>query len=367
MVAPHRPSALALALIFFFPAVFAGVTNLTIDDTNSTFFDFVDNTNANPPSWAEIVPGDPCLYCSAQPQTTQIYNQTWHDGSVGSEGSAVYIYGIDLADPGNISFTMGDDTTFHYYTGAEQFVFRALFFEAENLGESVSHTVSWVINKSAFNGTTGLFDYAVITVQESTTSTATTSSRVVPTRSSASSTSKKSKTGAIVGALVGVIGGLTVLAAIILLVRRKRPTSAISEDSGPRVRRVRGNYVVQSFAESAPPPSQAPPASLDTIDAMTLATTAPVSRKTLDVGWTEPDRSMVSMGSNTSPVVTLPRDLDISALAPTVSTMTASAREQFLEDRIAIMEAHVSQHLPPPYVRTSRGICLRRLAPSMYN
>ncbi|KAJ7870172.1 hypothetical protein B0H14DRAFT_3576031 [Mycena olivaceomarginata] len=145
--------------------------------------------------------------------------------------------------------------------------------------------------------------------------------------------SKKSKTGAIVGALVGVIGGLTVLAAIILLLRRKRPTSAISEDSGPRVRRVRGNYVVQSFAESAPPPSQAPPASLDTIDAMTLATTAPVSRKT------QPDRSMVSMGSNTSPVVTLPRDLDISALAPTVSTMTASAREQFLEDRIAIMEA----------------------------
>ncbi|KAJ7892305.1 hypothetical protein B0H14DRAFT_2560359 [Mycena olivaceomarginata] len=119
--------------------------------------------------------------------------------------------------------------------GAEQFVFRALFFEAENLAESVSHTVSWVINKSALNGTTGLFDYAVITVQESTTSTA----------------SKKSKTGAIVGALVGVIGGLTVLAAIILilLLRRKRPTSAISEDSGPRVRRVRGNYVVQSFAE----------------------------------------------------------------------------------------------------------------------
>lgn len=67
---------------------------------------------------------------------------------------------------------MGDDTTFHYYTGAEQFVFRALFFEAENLAESVSHTVSWVINKSALNGTTGLFDYAVITVQESTTSTA---------------------------------------------------------------------------------------------------------------------------------------------------------------------------------------------------
>ncbi|KAJ7844010.1 hypothetical protein B0H14DRAFT_2585434 [Mycena olivaceomarginata] len=236
--------------------------------------------------------------------------------------------------------SMGDDTTFHYYTGAEQFVFRALFFEAENLAESVSHTVSWVINKSALNGTTGLFDYAVITVQESTTSTA----------------SKKSKTGAIVGALVGVIGGLTVLAAIILLLRRKRPTSAISEDSGPRVRRVRGNYVVQSFAESAPPPPQAPPASLDTIDAMTLATTTPVSRKTLDVGWTEPDRSMVSMGSNTSPVVTLPRDLDISALAPTVSTMTASAREQFLEDRIAIMEAHVIQHLPPPYVPPAQSV-----------
>ncbi|KAJ7844591.1 hypothetical protein B0H14DRAFT_3455449 [Mycena olivaceomarginata] len=45
---------------------------------------------------------------------------------------------------------MGDDTTFHYYTGTEQFVFRALFFEAENLAESVSHTVSWVINKREY-------------------------------------------------------------------------------------------------------------------------------------------------------------------------------------------------------------------------
>jgi hypothetical protein len=40
----------------------------------------------------------------------------------------------------------------------------------------------------------------------------------------------------------------------------------------------------------------------------------------------------------------------MSTLAPTVSTMTGSAREQFLEDRLAILEAHMNQHLPPPYV-----------------
>jgi hypothetical protein len=62
---------------------------LTVDDTNTTFFNFID-ADVNPPSWAAISPGDPCAYCSAQPQTVSIYDQTWHDGSVGSAGSFTF-------------------------------------------------------------------------------------------------------------------------------------------------------------------------------------------------------------------------------------------------------------------------------------
>jgi hypothetical protein len=132
----------------------AAFINLTIDDTNSTFFSFTD-ADRNPPSWAAITPSAPCVYCSAKPKTDRIHNQTWHDGGVGSAGSftfqgayrfglsscrsnglpgsAVYIYGIDLATPGNISFTMDDDTTIRYYNGTQQFVFDALFFMAADL------------------------------------------------------------------------------------------------------------------------------------------------------------------------------------------------------------------------------------------
>jgi hypothetical protein len=80
----------------------------------------------------------------------------------------VYIYGIDLADPANISFTMDNtNKSFHYYNGTQQFVFDALFFSAQNLAQGAKHTFSWVINESKTNGTTGLFDYAVVTVEES--------------------------------------------------------------------------------------------------------------------------------------------------------------------------------------------------------
>jgi hypothetical protein len=83
----------------------------------------------------------------------------------------MYIYGIDLENPANIPFALdGVNTSFHYYAGTEQFVVNQLFFSAKNLEESVNHTVSWVLNKSKTDGTTGLFDYAVITVEEAASS-----------------------------------------------------------------------------------------------------------------------------------------------------------------------------------------------------
>ncbi|KAJ7858873.1 hypothetical protein B0H13DRAFT_1901685 [Mycena leptocephala] len=56
-----------------------------------------------------------------------------------------------------------------YYTGFAQFVFKSqLFFSTTALAPSANHTVSWVLHATETNGTTGLFDYAVITVVEST-------------------------------------------------------------------------------------------------------------------------------------------------------------------------------------------------------
>ncbi|KAJ7887248.1 hypothetical protein B0H14DRAFT_1274354 [Mycena olivaceomarginata] len=340
-----RPSALFLPLAFLIPtSVFAVLTNLTVDDTNTTFFNFID-ADVNPPSWAAISPGDPCAYCSAQPQTLSIYDQTWHDGSVGSagsftfQGSAVYIYGIDLADPANISFTMDNtNKSFHYYNGTQQFVFDALFFSAQNLAQGAKHTVSWVINESKTNGTTGLFDYTVVTVEES----AAPSSSAVPNQESATRTSKKSKAGVIAGAVVASIGGLILIGGIVfVLLRRRRKTAA--DDAAATTPQT---YDIQPFAEAA---SEAHPSSFFYSSAAAATTTGQTESKTnaVDIGWSDPTRP-ASM--TTSPTTTLPRDPEMSTLAPTVSTMTGSAREQFLEDRLAILEAHMNQHLPPPYV-----------------
>jgi hypothetical protein len=90
----------------------------------------------------------------------------------------VYIYGIDLTNPANISFSLdGTFSSFHYYAGSAQFTFNALFFSATDLSEgNGNHTVSWVLHATKMNGTTGLFDYAVITTAQAS------SSCVVPSR-----------------------------------------------------------------------------------------------------------------------------------------------------------------------------------------
>ncbi|KAJ6564008.1 hypothetical protein B0H19DRAFT_1258525 [Mycena capillaripes] len=392
-------SLLALPfLLLLTPFVHAALTNLTIDDTNSTYFTFTD-ADSNPPSWAAITPGAPCVYCSAQPPTDRIHNQTWHDGSVGSAGSftfqgatpplapspvhrarccirihssqwpgsAVYIYGIDLASPANISFILDDSPIpqFHYHNGTQQFVFDALFFAASNLSSfeedgGVNHTVSWVLDKSRLNGTTGLFDYAIVTVEESTI--APSPSNAVPNQGSTSKTRSKSKNGTIIAAVVGTIAGLALLAGLIFLLLRRRSKEdsdsreeSISEPDHntppqPRPQRVRDNYVVRPFVESALSLSQTQPSSLTTTPAPTMNQ----PEKTLDLSWTNPTLSVsaLSVGSATSPLSTVHRDPEMSTLAPTITsgtTMSSSARERFLEDRLAIIEAHLQQHLPPPY------------------
>jgi hypothetical protein len=73
-------------------------TNLTIDDTNTSYFTWVEPPIQFPtpnPMWVAASVSDPCSYCSAQPQldpaaAAAIHNQTWRDGRVGSTGSLTF-------------------------------------------------------------------------------------------------------------------------------------------------------------------------------------------------------------------------------------------------------------------------------------
>jgi hypothetical protein len=182
------PFPLVLLLIAFVAAV---PTNVTIDDADLAYFTWSASTSSTSAPWAAIAPGAPCDFCSAQPPTTDIQDQTWHDGtnlSSGSfvfQGSDVYLYGIDLANPANISFALdGKPQEAHHYAGPDRFVFRALFFAAHDLAPGVNHTVEWAVHATKTNASTALFDYAVFTADIPATSSCVpshTNSSVMPT------------------------------------------------------------------------------------------------------------------------------------------------------------------------------------------
>ncbi|KAJ7029429.1 hypothetical protein C8F04DRAFT_1116345 [Mycena alexandri] len=256
MLTSHLPRRSVVSLLLFtlftIRSSLAGLTNVTIDDTDLSHFTWTqvpDIPQATIP-WAAVSPTTPCGYCSAQPQTTDIQNQTWHDGSNNSAGSltfqglAVYIYGIDLENPANITFELdGNSEPFHYYSGSEQFVFRSLFFSATGLTANVNHTVSWVVHATKTNGTTGLFDYALLTVDESSAAPSGTASGPQSSNVTASPVSAKSKSeaGPIAG---GIVGGLALIAlatlGLVLFTRqrRKRIANAAVEEPRPFVEQV---------------------------------------------------------------------------------------------------------------------------------
>jgi hypothetical protein len=140
--------ALVPLILLLISLVAAIPTNVTVDDADLAYFTWSSSTSSTSALCAAISPGAPCDFCSAQPQTADILNQTWHDGtnlSPGSfvfAGSDVYIYGIDLVNPANLSFALdGKPQEAHHYAGTDQFVFRALFFAAQDLVPGVNHAV----------------------------------------------------------------------------------------------------------------------------------------------------------------------------------------------------------------------------------
>ncbi|KAJ6588610.1 hypothetical protein B0H19DRAFT_1248238 [Mycena capillaripes] len=236
-----------IRLVSLFESANAGFINLTIDDTDTSYFTWVEPPIQFPmptPMWAAASVSDPCGHCSAQPQlasATAIHNQTWHDGrndSTGSltfQGSDVFIYGIDLLNSADISFSLdGAVTSDHQYTGTFNYVFDVLFFAANNVTAGVNHTVSWVLSETSTNGTSALFDYAIITIDGSNSNGMSAS---LPTSSESSSTAHSlatkhhSKAGSIAG---GVVGGVTAacLAGLLLWRRRRGANNTISTIGG---------------------------------------------------------------------------------------------------------------------------------------
>ncbi|KAJ7201593.1 hypothetical protein GGX14DRAFT_655423 [Mycena pura] len=218
----------------------ATLTNITVDDTNGTYWTWAG-------SWNAITPQTPCTECFAQPDAAKAYNRTWHDGSLHSgsftfQGAAVYIYGIEVIDPANVSFGMSNPSisTFHFDPPASGYVYNALFFHATGLDSAVQHTVTWVLEPNAIGGGSALFDYAIVTLEQTdavssgsgsssssspstsspiSSSTAATSPSASPPPSA--SKSHKSNAGAIAGGVVGAIVVIALLASLAFCVQRK--------------------------------------------------------------------------------------------------------------------------------------------------
>ncbi|KAJ7219592.1 hypothetical protein GGX14DRAFT_436845 [Mycena pura] len=158
---PHSFILLVFALL-----VNSTVTNTTIDDSSSNF--------TFTGSWNTITPDEPCPGCSSQPDPSQVYGGTWHDGNIFSptsgsftfKGSAVYMFGIDqVTTQPDIAFTLGTIQSVHHYEGTEQFVYNALFFSATGLASDDTHTLDWVFNiaDTGVEVQAALFDYAIVT------------------------------------------------------------------------------------------------------------------------------------------------------------------------------------------------------------
>ncbi|KAJ6502208.1 hypothetical protein C8R45DRAFT_612330 [Mycena sanguinolenta] len=185
-LAPHSFVVLVLAIL-----ARGGIINTTVDDSSSSF--------TFTGTWNVITPSSPCTGCFLQPDPSQVYNGTWHDGNIedgasagtsGSftfTGSAVYIFGIDQAvSQPDIAFTLGSIQHVHHYTGSEAYVYNALFFSAIGLPSDQTHTVNWVFNVADTGAPlqVGLFDYAIVTSGDDETTLPPSSSSTQHTTSS---------------------------------------------------------------------------------------------------------------------------------------------------------------------------------------
>ncbi|KAJ7258980.1 hypothetical protein C8J57DRAFT_1643721 [Mycena rebaudengoi] len=243
--------------------VTAALTNFTVDDTNSTFWTWVGTFHS-------VTPSTPCSECHARPDPSKALRSTWNDGFLNSgsfsfKGIAVYIYGIDVQNPANISFSLNDPPlkSFHYQDTRDPniYIYDSLFFQAINLTPDTQHTVTWVLEKGGLGeGGSALFDYAMHKIHNYNGGshfrcTAPSDDRTrVP----------RSHTTVIVAVVVGSIGGLLLLGIILFLLRRRKRSRLESRDSedvhdkSVILASEPFNYSVKPFQPVQPNPVQVP-------------------------------------------------------------------------------------------------------------
>ncbi|KAJ7192716.1 hypothetical protein GGX14DRAFT_594030 [Mycena pura] len=144
-----------LTTISIWPATSqAALTNITVDDTDSTAWTWTG-------TWNAITPLTPCLECAQQPDQTRAYNGTWHDGSARSgaftfQGAAVYIYGIDVQTLANVTFSMNNPLTNAFYSTPAidvPYIYDTLFFHATNVAATcdssrrASRLATWKVHR----------------------------------------------------------------------------------------------------------------------------------------------------------------------------------------------------------------------------
>ncbi|KAJ7176902.1 hypothetical protein C8R46DRAFT_1077661 [Mycena filopes] len=220
------------------------------------------------------------------------------------------------------------------------------------------------------------------------------------TPESASSSSKHSSTGAIVGAVIGALLLCALLFFILLCRRRRRRRTGMGVDPERRLK----NSTLQPFVYDRPPDvplanpfalgmgsagvrpavstldtSMAGPGGASAPSALTSASpfdgAPPAFVDAAGAGRYPPEKiPMQEIGytnTNATPQVSVSRqpshltrqaqaDVDKEAaelesadggtmLSGTASEAYTSARERYLEERLATLEAHVASYLPPPY------------------
>ncbi|CAK5274083.1 unnamed protein product [Mycena citricolor] len=201
--------------------------------------------------------------------------------------------------------------------------------------------------------------------------------------------------GAIVGAVIGVLVGGVLAFVLFVLFRRRRQVKRSQQDAERRaaglppvqgeMRRIRGNNVLQPFVDERPPASLTvgnlfatstfasassnanPPLSRsgtmtrETLPLSPEAAAAPLSVDTragrfppekmagyiVPTPVAGPSRSISRQPSQSQSETSSRRDTVYSEANP--PSLYPSERERYLEQRLATLEAHVANQLPPPY------------------
>ncbi|KAJ7664238.1 hypothetical protein B0H17DRAFT_1143720 [Mycena rosella] len=163
---PAFPLTVLLRTAWFVEALVT--SGLILDDTNTSAFTWTGGSSGSSAPWIAVSPTTPCTVCPT-PMPTTAHNDTYHVGhqtsteSLTFQGSAMTLYGINIKDGANISFSLDNTSrTYFYYDGADMYTNHAVFFDAEDLAPSETHTVSWTVDVGPTGGSLALFDYAIV-------------------------------------------------------------------------------------------------------------------------------------------------------------------------------------------------------------